>query len=595
MTPPTGWRHGLSAFGDIGYPPDFANFAWVDAAAPKGGRMVFAPPSWVFNQNPLTFNTLNSFVLKGDAPPRMELVFASLMVRALDEPDAVYGLAAENVEIAEGGALYRFRLRPGLTFHDGSPLTAADVAFSLTTLKDKGHPLIAQAIRAMASAEAEDERTVAVRFTEARTRQTPLVVAGLPIFSRAYHAENDFEAAGLTPPLGSGPYKVGRVDPGRFIEYERVADWWGTDLPTARGQFNFDVVRVEFYRDRQVGFEALKKGDVTFREEHVSRTWATEYDFPALKDGRVVRESLPDDEASGTQGWYFNLRRPIFADVRTRAAIGLCFDFAWTNKTLFYGLYTRTESFFQKSPMMASGLPQGEELALLEPWRGKVPDAVFGEPWTAPDSDGSGQDRANLRRASDLLAAAGWKRDGRRLVDAEGRQLAFEFLDNDPSFGRILQPYIRNLALVGIGARERVVDASQYEARLNGFDFDVTGRRFSISETPGEELRQSFSSEAANRDGSRNLSGIADPAVDALVEAVIAAPTRARLTTAARALDRVLRVLQPWVPNWYNSTHNVAYWDMFGHPPAPPRYGFPVETTWWFDEARAEKIGRPNG
>jgi microcin C transport system substrate-binding protein len=588
----TGERHGLSVFGDLKYAPDFPHFDWVNPQAPKGGRMVFTPPSWAFNQNPQTFNTFNSFVLRGDAPPRIETTFDTLMVRALDEPDAMYGLVARSVEVAPDRNAVTFRLRPEARFHDGSPLTAEDVAWSLTTLKEQGHPLIVLPLQEMTAAEATAPDTVVVRFSGRQSRQLPLIVAGLPIFSKAWYAGRDFTAGSLEPPLGSGAYRIGRFEPGRYIEYERVPDWWGKDLPVAIGQGNFDVLRVEFYRDRQIAFEALKKGDVTFREEHTSRTWMTGYDFPAVRDGRVKREEFPDRQPSGAQGFFLNLRRAKFADLRTREALGLAFDFEWSNANLFYGLYTRTESFFENSEMKATGLPSPAELALLEPFRGEVPEAVFGEAWLAPVSDGSGQDRRLLRRASDLLKEAGWRRDGGQLVDANGTPFVIEFLENDTSSSRIVQPFIRNLKLLGIDATERIVDPVQYQARTDSFDFDVTGLRFSLSSTPGDELRQFFSSKSAGTDGSRNMAGIANPAVDALVEAVIAAPNRADMEVAARALDRVLRVLLPWVPNWYKASHTVAYWDLFGFPAEQPRYGFPVESTWWWEAERAAALGK---
>lgn len=595
VTAPSGPRHGLSVFGDLKYPAGFKAFDYVDPAAPKGGRMVFMPPYWLYNQNAQTFNTLNSFVLKGDAPPRMELCFATLMARALDEPDAVYGAAAESIEILDGGNAVRFRLRDGLTFHDGSPLTADDVAFSVTILKEKGHPLIAELTREVMSVTADDPKTVTMRFTGRQTRQLPQSLAQLPIFSKAWYATRDFGAATLEPPLGSGPYKVGRVEAGRVVEYERVADWWGRDLPVHRGAFNFDVIRILFFRDRQVSFEALKKGDVTFREEFVSRTWMTGYDFPAFREGRVKKATLPDQRPAGAQGYFLNMRRAAFADPRTREAIGLCFDFEWTNKTLFYGLYQRTQSFFQNSPMMAEGEPSEAELKLLEPHRAALPKEVFGPAIVAPVSDGSGQDRKLLRRAAALLEAAGWKRQGASLVDANGAPFTIEFLENDGATSRIVQPFIRNLKLIGITAAERIIDPVQYQRRQDTFDFDVVGARYSLSPTPGEEVRTFWTSAAARQDGSYNLAGISDPVVDALVAAMINAPTREDMTVAGRALDRVLRAIRPWVPNWFRATYTIAYWDLFGGPPAPPAYGWPPETLWWFDPARAAAIGRPNG
>lgn len=588
-------RHGLSVFGDLKYGPEFTAFDYVDASAPKGGRFVFTAPSWAYNQNPQTFNSFNSFILKGDAPPRMELCFDTLMVRAFDEPDAMYGLVAESVEILDGGNTYVFHLRGEARFHDGSPLTAEDVAFSLMTLKEKGHPQIQQTIGELESAEALDPARVAVRFSGRHSRQLPLVVAALPILSKAYYTTYDFAQSTLTPPLSSGAYKVGKYEVGRYIEYHKVKDWWGADLPATRGHGNFDVIRLEFFRDSQVAFEAFKKGAITYQEEFSSKRWATEYTFPALDEGRVKRAEFPDDRPSGAQGWFFNTRRQKFADPRIRRAIGLAFDFEWSNASLFYGLYTRTNSFFENSDMMATAEPSAAELALLEPYRDSLPAEVFGPAAMAPVSDGSGQDRTLLREANSLLAEAGCKRDGSVLRLPDGKAFEIEFLSNTPAFERITLPFIKNLERLGIKAAFRLVDPSQYQARLNDFDFDVCGRRYALDATLSESIRQFWGSKAAETPGSSNLAGISNPAIDALIEKAIFAPTREEMTVAARALDRCLRAGYYWVPQWYKPVHTVAMWDVFGMPARPPAYEFPVETTWWFDEAKAAAIGKSGG
>lgn len=588
-----GARHGLSVFGDLKYGPDFTHFDYLDPDAPKAGSMAFTAPSWQFNQNPQTFNTLNSFVLKGDAPPRMELCFASLMVRALDEPDAMYGLVAETVSVSPDSNVYTFALRPEARFHDGTPLTAEDVAYSLTLLKEKGHPAITQVIREMTGALATGEHTVEVRFSGKQTRQAPLTVASLPIFSKAYYDAHDFEASTMQTPLGCGPYKVGPMEQGRFIEYERVKEWWARDLPAVKGAFNFDVLRIEFFRDREtIGFEAFKKGKLTFWEEFSSKNWATSYDFPAIRADRVVKTTFPDERPAGAQGWFFNTRLEKFADPRTRQAIGLAFDFEWTNQNLFYGLYERTHSFFQNSDMMAEGTPSGAELELLELFRGQVPDAVFGEVWTAPKSDGTGQDRAQLRRAVELLTEAGWTRQGNRVVSASGEPLTVEFLSATSAFDRVIQPYANSLKRIGVDARFRLVDPSQYQSRLNTFDFEITGRRFALSATPGEGLKDLWGSLAADTQGSSNLAGISSPAIDALIDKIIHAPTREEMTTACRALDRILRAGHYWVPNWNRPFYTVAFWDQFGHHGEPPRYDFTPESTWWYDAEKAKRIGK---
>src|SRR2546426_10222755 len=365
-------RHGVSAFGDLKYAPNFKHFDYVNPNAPKGGVFSHIGSTRAFNQNFLTFNSLNSFILKGDGAQGMELTFASLMTRAADEPDALYGLAARAVRISADGLTYRFLMRPGIKFHDGSPLTAHDVAFSLKILKEKGHPMAQQLLRDFVGAEATDDATVVLRFAPKRGRDVPLFTASLPMFSREYYSKHAFDETTLEPPLGSGPYQVGRFDPGRFIEYDRVKNWWGAELPVERGQNNFDVVRYEFYRDRDVAFEGFTSKSYLFREEFTSRIWSTRYDFPAIRDGRVKREVMPDDTPSGAQGWFINTRREKFKDSRLREALIDAFDFEWTNKTIMYGSYERTHSVFQNSDMMAAGKPGPEELALLEPFRGAL-------------------------------------------------------------------------------------------------------------------------------------------------------------------------------------------------------------------------------
>jgi microcin C transport system substrate-binding protein len=584
--------HGISAFGDLGYPPDFHHFNYVDPNAPKGGTFSQIGSTRQYNQNFMTFNSLNSFILRGDAAQGMELTFATLMARAGDEPDAMYGLAAYKVWRSADGLTYRFLIRPEAKFHDGTRLSAHDVAFSLTTLKGKGHPIITQMLRDCIGAQADDDTTVTVRFAPKRARDVPLFVAGLPIFSRAYYSKKPFEESTLDVPLGSGAYKVGRFDAGRFIEYDRVKDWWGAELPVSRGQNNFDIVRYEYYRDRDVGFVGFTAGNYLFREEFTSRTWATRYDFPAVKNGRVKREVLPDDTPSGAQGWFINTRRSKFADPRLREALIDAFDFEWTNRAIMYGSYLRTVSVFQNSDMMAAGKPSAAELALLEPFRGRIPEEVFGEPFVPPVSDGSGQDRALLRKASRLLQDAGCViKDGKRL-SPKGERITIEFLSDEPTFQPHHMLYIKNLSTLGIDATLRIVDPVQYRARRDDFDFDITVDRFSFSTTPGDSLRSYFSSQAAALKGSNNLAGIADPAVDALIDAIIAANSRADLVTACRALDRVIRAGRYWVPHWYKPSHWLAYWDEFGHPSQKPRYARGAPETWWYDAAKAAKIRR---
>ena len=585
-------RHGISAFGDLKYPANFTHFDYVDPQAPKGGLFSQIGPSRMFNQNFQTFNSFNSYILRGDGAQGIELTFATLMSRAADEADSMYGLAARAVRVSADGLTYRFLLRPKARFHDGTRLTAHDVAWSLTTLKEKGHPIIYQRLRDMVSAQAADDATVVVRFAEKRARDVPLFAASMPIFSRAYYANRPFDESSLDVPLGSGHYKVGRYETGRYVEYERVKDWWGAKLPVSVGMSNFDTVRYEFYRDREVGFEGFTAKNYLFREEFTSRVWATRYAFPALRDGRVKRDVLADDTPSGAQGWFMNMRRDKFKDRRLREAMIDAFDFEWTNKNIMYSSYQRTHSVFQNSDMMAVGKPGAEELAVLEPFRGKVPDEVFGEPYVPPVTDGSGQDRTLLRRASQLLQQAGFMlKDGKR-VTPKGEPLAIEFLIDDPTFEPHHNAYVKNLAVVGIDATVRRVDPVQYKARVDDRDFDITVERFGFSTTPGDELRTYFSSQAATMKGTQNVAGIADPVVDALIDKIIAADNRPALVIACKALDRVLRAGRYWVPHWYKGSHWVAYWDVFGRPATKPRYARGVPETWWYDRDKASKIER---
>jgi microcin C transport system substrate-binding protein len=574
--------HGLSVFGDLALPPDFRAFPYVNAAAPKGGAVATDVPG--------TFNSLNGFILRGDPAAGMDSIFDSLLKNSLDEHDALYGLVARAVRVSPDGLTYRFLLRKEARFHDGTPLTAKDAAASLDMLKTKGHPRIRLLLRDMAAATADSDDVLVVTFAPGRSRQVPLLVAGLPIFSSAYYAKTPFEETTLEPPLGSGAYRVGRFEQGRYIVFERVADYWGKDLPVNIGQNNFDSVRFDYFADRAVAFEAFKAGAYTVHEEFKSSTWATGYDFPAIRDGYVTRETIPDENISGIQGWFFNTRRPALKDPRIREAIGCCFDFAWTNKNLMYGAYRRTTSYFENSDMAAKGPPGPDEIALLEPYRAELPADVFGDAYVAPEADGSGQDRTLLRRANALLIAAGCKRQGAALTLPGGQPFVLEFLNFETGLTPHTQAFADNLKQLGIDARLRIVDAAQYKLRIDDFDFDVITERLLMAWSPGEELRDYFGSESATIHGSRNVVGITDPAVDALIAKAAAANSRTELVPACRALDRVLRAGRYWVPHWYKPSHWIAHWDVYGRPETPPRYSPGIETTWWYDDEKARRI-----
>ena len=580
-------RHGLSTFGDLKYPAGFHHFDYVSPDAPTGGRLVTIGTSGL-----TTFDSFNGYILKGDPAQLISLLFDTLMTRAFDEPDAAYGLVAESAEVASDRMSVTFVLRPEARFSDGTPLGAADVTDTFRLIKEHGHEQYRILIRDVTAAEALDPRAVRYSFTGANVRDLPGIIASLPIFSKAWYASHDFTRTTLQPPLGSGPYKVEDFKQGQFVNYRRRDDYWARDLNVNRGRYNFDEIKLLYFRDRTAELEALKAGDIDLREEFTSKSWATGYDIAAIKEHRLIKAVLPDDTISGAQGFFLNMRRQKFTDHRVRQALGLAFDFEWSNAHLFYGLYKRTQSVFENSDMKATGEPGPAELKLLEPFRSVVPPETFGPAVVPPVSDGSGKDRTLLRKASQLLIAAGWSLSGTRRVNAAGETLAIEFLVDDPGFERIINPYIRNLALLGIDASVRQVDSAQYQERLKTFAYDIIVQRYTINQTPGTELRAFFSSTTTDLPGSFNLSGIKSPAVDALIERIIQARSREELVVAARALDRVLRALYFWVPHWFKAAHDVAYWDIFGRPATKPRFERGIIDTWWIDEAKARSIKR---
>lgn len=581
--------HGVSAFGDLKYPADFEHFDVVNPDAPKGG--VWSGRGTAASN---TFDSLNPFILKGEPAQGLSATFDSLLAGSPDEPDAAYGLVARTVEYPEDRSWTIFRLREEAEFSNGEPITAEDVVWTVETLRTKGAPNYRIRLRNVESVEALDSHSVRFEFNGGpANRDMPMLVGSLPILSKDWWAKEgrDFEDSTLDPILGSGPYEVSVVEPGRRIVFERREDYWGAELPVNVGANNFDRYVFEYFKDYTAAFEAFKGGAFLFHQEFFSKIWATEYDFPALEKGWVVKEQIPDNRPAGTQGFWFNMRRAPLDDPRVREAMSLAFDFEWSNKTLFYGLYDRTVSFFQNSPMMAEGMPSDAELELLEPLREHLPDSVFAEPaYVPPETNASGSDRRVLRRAMRLLDEAGWEvgEDGLRR-NAEGEVLRVEFLDDSPTFQRIIGPMIQNLRKMGVDASLRVVDAAQYQARQEAFDYDIVPGRFVMSLTPGQELRSLFGSEAAEERGTPNLTGLANPAIDALIEHVVQAESREELDAAARALDRAMRAMHIWTPNWYGAFYNVAYWDVFGRPEAPPPYSR-GDAYWWYDEEKAEDL-----
>jgi microcin C transport system substrate-binding protein len=587
-------RHGFAVLGSLKYGPGFKHFDYVNPDAPKGGRLRL----W-YNGN---FDSLNPFILKGhwaagSNPFGVDgrlLTFESLMTGAGDEEDSYYGLIAGGVELTDDGQSITFTLRPEARWHDGSEITAADVAYSFATLKAKGHPVFRVLLKDVAGAEVLAPRKVRFNFAQgAHTRDLPATVASMPVISQAWYKDHDFSKTTMTAPLGSGPYRVEKVDPGRSITYALVPNHWARGLAVYAGRHNFQRISWDYYRDRDIALEGLFAGKIDFREDFTSRNWATKYDnVPAVKDGRLIKEVLPDHNPSGFQAFFLNTRRAKFADRRVRRAIGLVFDFEWTNKNLFYGLYRRTYSIFQNSDMEAAGPPQGAELALLEPWRQALPAEVFGAVYRAPKTNASGNIRSQLRQAKKLLAAAGWTvRDG-KLVNGQNQVFEIEFLSYGKAFERIVMPYIRNLEKLGIAARFRLVEPAQYQRRIQEFDFDITTFRNSSSLTPGLGLRSAWNSRNADVIGGRNYTGLKSAAVDDLIEKIIQAKNRAQLRHATHALDRVIMWTHNLVPQWFKAAHTIAYWDLFGRPAIKPKYARGVLDTWWWDPAKATRLGR---
>lgn len=576
-------RHGISVFGDLKYADGFAHFDYVNPAAPKGGAIKVPGLD--------TFETVHPFILKGRKEILAEAVlFDTLMARSFDEPDSYYGLVAKTVEQPADRTWVAFNIDPRAKFHDGSAITADDIVFTFNALKKDGHPRYRINFRDVDRAEATSPSRVKFTFKPGTHRDLPTRLASLPVLSKAYYAKTDFSKTSFEAPLGSGPYKVGEFEPGRSITYSRVKNYWAKDLPVVRGRYNFDDITVEYYRDREIAFQAFFSNQYDYREEFTSRQWAIQYDEPPVNEGLIVRETLPDETPSGVQAFILNLRRKKFQDIRVRAALDLAFDFEWTNRTLFYDLYERTNSMFENSALAAHKPPSAAELALLEPFRGFVPGEVFTTPFRAPRNDGTGRVRGSLRTANKLLKQAGYRIMDGILVNKAGKPLEIEFLLFESSFKRIINPMIRNLRRLGIQARIRIVDVSNFKRRQDSFDFDIVVRRISQPLTPGLEQRNYFGSEFANVPGSFNIGGVNDPVVDALIEKVVAADSRTALTTAVRALDRVLMWNRYVITQWYKGVHNVAYWNKFGRPATAPKFDTGVLDTWWYDAGKARMI-----
>ncbi|MDP9128017.1 MAG: extracellular solute-binding protein [Pseudomonadota bacterium] len=571
--------HGAPKYG-----ADFQHFDYVNPDAPKGGELRLVP---VAN----TFDTVNPFTLKGVAADGSGMVFETLMAGSLDEAFSQYGWLAESVTVAPDRSWVAYKLRPEARFSDGSPITPEDVVFSFETLRDKGHPSYRTYYKEVVKAEKTGPHEVRFSFHDTTNTELPLIMGQLPVLSKKFWEGKDFGATTLDPVLGSGPYKIDVIEPGHAISYKRVKDWWGKDLPVNKGRYNFDTIRYDYYRDSTVALQAFLAGRYDLRIENAAKNWALAYDTPAVKSGLIKKQEIPNELPSGMQAFIFNTRNRLFQDRRVREALNYAFDFEWSNKNMAYGAYKRTKSYFENSELAAKGLPSADELKLLEPWRGKIPDEVFNQEFNLPTTDASGDNRENLHKAADLLREAGWTLKDGKLTNAEGQRFSFEIIEDESMFERWVDPFLRNLERLGIQATFRVVDASQFQNRLDDFNFDMTIGVFAQSLSPGNEQFDYWSSAKADSKGSRNLIGVKNPAVDSLLEKLVHARSREDLVTVCGALDRVLVWQYYVIPHWYLGSTRVAYWDMFGQPPVSPKYGVNIVDGWWFDAARAQKIG----
>ncbi len=575
--------HGLSLAGPLKYGPDFKHLDYVNPDAPKGGTLRLSAIGG--------FDNLNPYISRGNSARGLGLTFLTLMAQPGDDPSTEYGLVAKTVEVAEDLSFAIFNMHPEARFHDGTPITSEDLIFSLQKVKEKGTPLFRYYYANVAEAVALSPSRIKFNFSGPPNRELPQIVGQLlPILSKKHFENRTFEETTLEPILGSGPYKVKEFEANRYIVYERVKDYWGKDLPINKGRYNFDEIRYDFYRDTAVLLEAFKAGEYDYRAENSAKNWATGYNFPALKDGMVIKEEIPTKNPAGQQGFAYNLRKEKFQDAALREALNYAFDFEWLNKNIFYNQYKRTNSFYYNSVMAASGEPGPEELKILEPFKDQLPPRVFGPAFTNPVTDGSGRNRKSLRQAKKILKDAGWNvKDGKLINPKSGKPLEIEFLMYDQNSLRIVGPFIKSLEKLGVTATTRVVDTAQYTERIRNYDFDMITSTFWQSISPGNEQREFWGSAAGKRPGSRNVMGIDNPVVDALIENLIAAPDYESLKPAARALDRVLSWNFYVIPQFTAAYDRIAYWNKFGKTDINPSEG-PDITAWWIDPEKAKAL-----
>jgi microcin C transport system substrate-binding protein len=574
--------HAIAMHGAPKYPSDFTHFDYVNPDAPKGGAIV--------NEATGTYDSFNSFILKGVPAAGIGLLYDSLMSSSADEAFTKYASLAESVILPEDRSWVAFNIHPKARWHDGEPVKPEDVIWTFNTLREKGHPFYRAYYADVKVVEKTGPRQVTFRFPDGGNRELPLIVAEISILPKHYWEGRDFTKTTLEPPLGGGAYRIKDFEAGRSVSYERVKDYWGADIPVHKGQSNIDEIRYEYYRDREVATEAFKSGAFDLRAENSAKRWATSFDFPALSAGQVVKALIPHENPTGMQGFIFNTRKSFFSDPRIRQAIAHAWDFEWANKTIMYGAYTRTNSYFSNSELSSEGgLPAGEELEILEGFRGKIPEEIFTARYEAPKTDGSGNNRGNLRKALKLLREAGWRVADGKLVNDKGEALAFELLLAQPSLEKLALPLQQNLKRLGIEMSIRSVDVAQYQARADSFDFDMIVSGIGQSLSPGNEQRDFWHSAKADTPGSRNLIGVRDPVVDALVDMVIKAPNRESLIARTRALDRVLLWGHYVIPHFHLRASRLIYWNKFGRPKIVAKYSTGYPTTWWIDpEKQAE-------
>ena len=575
--------HGISNFGDLKYPADFDFLEYVNSTAPKAGEI----STWAFG----TFDSLNRYIVKGNAAGSGNISIETLMTGTADEPDALYGLLAESIEYPEDRSYVIFNLRPEAKFSDGSKVTAADVVFSHYVLLEKGIPSLKQIFSGIEKVEELSKNKVKFTFKEpSDNNELLMLAASSSVFSKNFFSTRDFSESSLEPMLGSGPYVLDEIEVGKRLVYKLNETYWGKHLSINQGRNNFKKIRYEYYADTTAAFEGFKAGEYTFRSENSSQKWAQDYNFPAISEGIIKKESLPDGNLGAAQAFFFNIRLEKFKNPKVREALGLMFNFEWSNKTLFFGLYDRVTSFWENSEMKASGMISEPELKVLKPFQKYLPEKIFNQPaYVPPKSSPNKVDRKNRRKAGKLLTEAGWVLKNGLRENAAGENFKLEILNYSPAFDRIINPFIENLKLLGIDAKHTRIDSTQYTERVRSFDWEIITSTYGNSMTPGLDLVQKFSSETADIP-SRNLVGLKNNGIDGLVKLATQANSRKELNNIVRGLDRSLRAMHLWIPQWYKNVHTVAYRNQYSYPKVLPPFDLGAFDFWWYDEKKAIKI-----